>query len=90
KRGAKLVENADDILKELKLGLSTSDVDKKIFGESVEDNLILRTLKEGALDIDKIIEKTKLSAQKVASTLAVLEIKGKVRNLGGNIYALKR
>lgn len=90
KRGAKLVENADDILKELKLGLSTSDVDKKIFGESVEDNLILRTLKEGALDIDKIIEKTKLSAQKVASTLAILEIKGKVRNLGGNIYALKR
>ncbi|MBU4299250.1 DNA-processing protein DprA [Patescibacteria group bacterium] len=90
KRGAKLVENANDIIKELKLGLSMSDIDKKIFGEGVEENLILGALKEGALDIDKIIEKTKLSAQKVASTLAVLEIKGKVRSLGGNIYALSR
>jgi len=50
--------------------------------------LILKALKEGALDIDKIIEKTKLSAAKVASTIAILEIKGKVRNLGGNTYAI--
>jgi len=48
----------------------------------------LEALKEGALDIDKIIEKTKLPAQKVASTIAILEIKGKVRNLGANIYAI--
>ena len=57
-------------------------------GETGEENLILEALKEEALDIDKIIEKTKLSAAEVASTLAILEIKGKVRNLGGNIYAI--
>ena len=39
---------------------------------------------------NKIIEKTNLAASKVASTLAILEIKGKVRNLGGNIYAINR
>jgi DNA processing protein len=88
KRGAKLVENANDILKELNLPLPTPGVGYSVTGETPEENLILGALKEEALDVDKIIEKTKLSAAKVASTLAILEIKGKVRNLGGNIYAI--
>jgi len=88
KKGAKLAENANDILKELNLPLSTPGVDYSVTGENEEENLILNVLKEGALDVDRIIEKTKLSAAKVASTLAILEIKGKVRNLGGNIYAI--
>ena len=87
KNGAKLVESANDILKELNLPLLKSTFDNLI-GENLEENLILEVLKEGALDTDKIIEKTKLSAAKVASTLAILEIKGKVKNLGGNIYAI--
>jgi DNA processing protein len=90
KTGAKLVENANDILKELNLPYSTPGVEYSIIGENEEENLILDVLKEGALDIDKIIERTKLSASKVASTIAILEIKGKVRNLGGNTYALWR
>ena len=89
KKGAKLVENANDILKELNLPYSTSGVDY-LRGENEEENLILGALKEEALDVDKIIERTKLSAAKVASTLAILEIKGKVRNLGGNTYAINR
>jgi len=90
KTGAKLVENANDILKELNLVLSVSDTDRTVRGENEEENLILEVLKEESLYIDKIIEKTKLSAAEVAGTLAILEIKGKVRNLGGNIYALMR
>lgn len=90
KKGAKLVENANDILKELNLpALKLKNGDKK-GGENPEENLILDVLKEGSLYIDKIIEKTKLNAQIVASTLTVLEIKEKIRNLGGNIYALSR
>ena len=58
--------------------------------ENKKEFLILQTLKEEALHIDKIIEKTKLSAVEVTSILAVLEINNKVRNLGGNIYALMR
>lgn len=86
KRGAKLVENSNDILEELHLPLKT--VKGEIKGETSEENLILRTLKEGGLYIDKIIEKTKLSTAIVASTLAILEIKGKVRHLGENTYAI--
>ena len=89
KNGAKLVENANDILKELNLPICSSPGNEhKLLGENEEENLILNALKEESLYIDKIIEKTKLSAAEVASTLAVLEIKGKVRNLGNNIYAI--
>lgn len=87
KRGTKLVENTNDILKELNLPCS-SPGDEQIKGKTLEENLILGVLKEGALDIEKIIERTKLNVSIVASTLAILEIKGKVRNLGGNIYAI--
>jgi DNA processing protein len=87
KNGAKLVENANDILKELNLSCLTYDV-KHSTGENKEENLILGALKEGTLYIDKIIERTKLSPAKTASNLAILEIKGKVRNLGNNVYAI--
>ncbi len=90
KNGAKLVENANDILKELNLSLSVSDTDRTVRGENEGENSILEALKEEALYIDKIIEKTKLPASIVASTLTILEIKGKVRNLGRNIYAINR
>jgi len=88
KRGAGLADGADDILQELKLPKIAAAGAAE--GENEEENLILEALKEEVLYIDKIIEKTKLSAAKTAGALAILEIKGKVRNLGGNIYALKR
>jgi len=61
---------------------------KKLKGGSLEENLILKVLKEGNLHIDKIIEKTKLSPQIVSANLSLMEIEGKVKNLGGNIYAI--
>lgn len=86
KKGAKLIESANDILREL--NLPSPDLERLIKGRSEEENLILGALKEEPLYIDKIIEKTKLSASKISSTLAILEIEGKVKNLGGNIYAI--
>lgn len=87
KQGAKLVENANDILKELKLPSLTPRTNK-LTGETLEENLILSALKENSLYIDEIIEKTKISTADVVSTLAILEIKGKVRNLGANVYSV--
>jgi len=87
KKGAKLTESANDVLGELKiqeLSIKSSFVQ----GQNPEEILILNALKQEVLYIDKIIEKTNLTAQKTASTLAILEIEGKVKNLGGNIYAI--
>jgi len=86
KRGAKLTESAEDILKEL--GVQANLETKESQGETEEENLILNALKEEALYIDKIIERTKLTPQKVASTLSILEINKKVKNLGGSVYAI--
>jgi len=90
KKGAQLIENANDILEVLKIKSFKNKRGQEISGENKEEILILETLKEEALNIEKIIEKTKLSASAVASNLAILEIKGKIKNLGGNIYALSR
>jgi len=86
KRGAKLVESANDILKELKLPGKIKTLDFK--GENEEENLILNVLKDEPIYIDKIIEKTNLPAQKVIAHLANLEIREKIKNLGENIYAI--
>jgi DNA processing protein len=89
KRGAKLVDNINDILQELDLPLKSKEL-ASLQGENEEENLILNILKEEALYIDKIIERTKLPAATIASTLSILEIKGKVKNLGRNTYAISR
>ena len=87
KKGAKLTESADDILRELKLPQKTTGI---LFteGKNADESLILNALKEEILYIDKIIEETKMPASRVASALAILEIEGKIRNLGGNLYAI--
>ena len=87
KEGATLVESAQDILDVL--GIEPKKAAKQIFtAQNSEEELILRALKEEALPIDMIISKTKLSPPMAASTLALMEISGKIRNLGGNTYSL--
>jgi len=92
KQGAKLVDSANNILEELNLSISVPPATSNAMNETqtFEENLVLDTLKEESLHLDKIIEKTKLNPAIVASTLTILELRNKVRNLGGNIYALKR
>jgi len=87
KKGAKLVESANDILKDL--GILQKFKEKKyVLGDTNEENLILGALKEESLTVDKIIEKTNLPAAKVISIISILEIKNKIKNLGGNNYAI--
>jgi len=88
KKGARLVDNVNDILEEL--NLPAKEKDKIIAGETKEESLVLEALEEESLYVDKIIEKTKLPAATASGVLATLEIKGKIRNLGGNVYALSR
>lgn len=90
KKGAKLAESARDILKELNIGLSKFDSDNPAVGDNKEETFILQALSQEAMDIDRIIEHTKLAPANIAASLTVLEIKGMVRNLGGNVYAIRR
>jgi DNA processing protein len=89
KLGAKLVTEANDILQELNLTLLTNvQKNRKILPDNQEESLILEQLSHEPLHIDKIIIQTKLPAAIVNSTLTLMEMKGKVKNLGGNNYVL--
>jgi len=86
KNGAKLVENANDILQEL--GFENIGAKNEIEAENNEEKLILDALQYEPLHVDKIIEITKLNASAVATTLALMEISGKIRSLRANTYSL--
>src|SRR3989338_5555675 len=90
KEGATLVESAQDILDVLEIEPQTAQHVEPFAAnaENLPEIAILTALKEGSLYIDTIIEKTKLSAPATASTLALMEISGKIRHLGGNVYSL--
>ncbi len=53
-----------------------------------EEQLIVECLKAGPLEIEKIIEKTKLPARKVVAALTVLETEKEIRNLGRGVFGL--
>ncbi len=87
KKGAILITCAQDVLNEL--GLREKLIgQQKIIAANLEEELIINALQNGPLSIDKIIEKTKLGASVISTTLALMEISDKVQNLKTNTYAL--
>jgi len=88
KNGAVLVESASDIVDVLGIEHSFAQTFKNVSASTPQEVAILTVLKEDQLYIDAIIEKTKLQASVVATTLALMEISGKIRSLGGNTYAV--
>ena len=88
KAGATLTESAQDVLDVLGLESHFAKASRDFGAATPQEAAILQALKEEALYIDKIIEKTKLNASLVATSLALMEISGKIRNLGGNTYSL--
>jgi DNA processing protein len=91
KMGAKLVACAQDILEELNLKNLTSNIEvRQIVAETPEEQMILDLLSSDPIPVDKIVEATKLETAMVNSTLALMEMKGMVKNLGGMQYVLAR
>ena len=90
KNGASLVENVEDILSKFpKLNLNFSSDKRTTEGETAEEKAILEALKNGALDLEKLSQKSKLSPAIIMSSIANLEIEDKIQDLGNNTYGLK-
>jgi len=91
KMGAKPVTTARDILEELNLeNLQKQLVAEEIVGDNDEENKILTLLTRVPQHFDLVAKTSGLPASIVASTLTLMEMKGKVRNLGGNQYVKSR
>jgi len=91
KLGAKLITQANDILEALNLNQATTYLEtKKIIPETKEEEILLKFLTKEPIHVDKLINQSGLDTATVNSTLLMMEIKGKVKNLGGANYVLAR
>lgn len=91
KMGAKLVAKTEDILEELNLKNLASNIEtRQISPDSREEAAILALLSHEPVPVDKIAQEAKLNISVVNSTLTLMEMKGKIKNLGGMQYVLAR
>ena len=89
-QGAKLVCNFSDILEELNLATtSPQQLDMKEFVAANEsENTILKQLGAEPIHIDEICRLSGLGMAEVGSTVAMLELKGAIRQIGNMNYTL--
>ncbi|MDO8505119.1 MAG: DNA-processing protein DprA [bacterium] len=91
KMGAHPVLSADDILDILNLhDLKTTLEAKKIIADDPIEEAILTHITDAPIHIDELVAKTKLGAGPLSSSLTLMEMKGKVRHIGGMNYVLAR
>lgn len=85
KKGAKLVTSAFDILDELNLDVTAAK--GQILEEPSDDEeFLLKHLNRDGLHINELIKKVNLPAAAVNANLTMLEMKGRVKNLGAGVY----
>ena len=74
---------AEEILSLPTLNLKTNDA-----GLTDDQIDILRTLKDGALQVDDLIEKTQIPTRRVLSALTMMELEGYVEQGSGKHFSL--
>ena len=91
KSGAKLVSEPKDIITELEIkDIKEYKETKKVVGDTPDEEKIIKLIAETPMEGDKIIKKMNLPASQINSLLTIMEMKGKIKNLGGGLYTLKR
>jgi len=93
KQGAKLVENADDVLQEIGLNYPYSkemDRSKKIPLPLMEEDekRLYDILGDYPLHIDQIVRQSRTDPARVANLLTRLELKGAVKQLPGKLFVV--
>ena len=89
KLGAHPILEANDVLQILDLqNLKNTIIAKKILPDNPLEEQILKYINQEPIHIDELIEKTNLATEKLSSTLTLMEMKGKVRHIGGMNYVL--
>jgi DNA processing protein len=90
-QGAKLVTNVADVLEELNLTMVSEHAQAKaVIPENDTEALLLSYLSAQPLHVDALCQTVQLPIAQVSSTLALMELKGMVRQVGGMNYVLAR
>ena len=91
KEGAKLVSDVQDILEELNLTMIPRQMEmRELVPENETESLIIKHLSHEPVHIDEVCRSSCLPIATVSSTLAMMELKGIVRQMGGMNYILAR
>ena len=89
--GAKLVHNCTDILEELNLATAAHQLEmKETLPASDTESLLLKQLHAEPTHIDEVCRSSGLPVATVSSTLAMMELKGLIKQVGTMSYALAR
>ena len=89
--GAKLVRDCEDILEELNLTTINRQMEmKEILPDTENEAILLRYLSAQPIHIDEVCRKSGLTAATVSGTLAMMELKGLVKQIGTMNYVLSR
>jgi len=89
--GAKLVRDYTDILEELNLTAVAQQIEmKEIIPPSETESLLLKQLSAEPTHIDEVCRLSGLPVATVSSTLAMMELKGLVKQVGAMNYSLAR
>lgn len=89
KMGAKVITTASDILDALRLEPAMPLLTKSApIADSAEEAALLKVLTKEPQHIDFLAKQSNLTAPISASTLTLMEMKGRVKNLGGMLYIL--
>ncbi|OGO39806.1 MAG: DNA protecting protein DprA [Chloroflexi bacterium RBG_16_57_8] len=89
--GAKLVLDYTDILEELNLMAVERQIEmKELLPASETESLLLKRVRAEPTHIDEICRASGLPASTVSSTLAMMELKGMVKQVGAMNYSLAR
>lgn len=87
--GAKLVMHTEDILEELNLTMIPRQMEiREIIPADETESVLLKYLCNEPLHIDEVCHRSQLPIATVSSALAMMELKGMVRQLGGMNYIL--
>lgn len=90
-QGAKAVTRVEDILEELNLTMVAQHREvQAIVPENETEALLLQHLSEEPIHVDELKRESGLPITTVSSTLALMELKGMVRQVGGMNYVLAR
>jgi DNA processing protein len=89
--GAKLVIGFADILSELDLTMAAEQMHMDaVLPANDTESLLLKQVSTEPLHIDEICRRSNLPTALVTSTMALMELKGMVRHLGGMNYVLSK
>jgi DNA processing protein len=89
--GAKLVRGYMDILEELNLTNAARQMEmREVLPESETESVLLKQLSAEPSHIDEVCRRSGLPAATVSGTLAMMELKGLVRQVGTMNYVLAR